>query len=90
MQTLCSYFCPLAADNHEEECILQQDNALIHTSTVTKIWMSANSITYLNCSAKSPDLNPIENLCGVLARQVYSGGKQYTAMEELARSVMEE
>lgn len=43
--------------------------------------MSANNITALHWPTKSPDLNPIEILWGVLARQVYGGGKQYTTVQ---------
>ena len=37
----------------------------------------------LGWPAKSPDLNPIENLWGIIARQVYGHGKQYETKSEL-------
>ncbi|CAM4954025.1 unnamed protein product, partial [Rotaria socialis] len=30
-----------------------------------------------------PDLNPIENLWGILAKKVYAGGKQFRTKEQL-------
>lgn len=50
--------------------------------------MSANSVTVLDWPAKSPDLNSIENLWGILVFQAYGGGKQDTNVEELTRLVM--
>ena len=34
-------------------------------------------------ASRSPDLNPIENVWGLLAGEVYSNGKQYFSVQEL-------
>ena len=38
--------------------------------------------------ALSPDLNPIENLWGIVARQLYCQGKQYDSKVSLIRAIM--
>lgn len=38
----------------------------------------------------SPDLNPIENLWGILARGVYGNAKQYESLEELESAIRRE
>jgi transposase len=38
--------------------------------------------------AKSPDLNPIENVWGLLARAVYPNGKQYNDQNELKSAII--
>ena len=38
--------------------------------------------------ALSPDLNPIENLWGIVARQVYGQGKQYNSKVSLTGAIM--
>lgn len=62
IDTLEGTLLPYATDNHENNWVLQQDNAPIHTSKFTKGWIFANSIETLDWPAKPPDLNPIENL----------------------------
>ena len=37
----------------------------------------------LKWPTRSPDLNPIENVWGLLAGEVYSNGKQYFSVQEL-------
>ena len=49
--------------NNVNITVLQHDNATSHTSRDTVNFLRANNIVFINdWSAKSPDLNPIENL----------------------------
>ena len=38
--------------------------------------------------ARSPDLNPIENLWSILSSLVYANGKQYRTREELTQAIL--
>ena len=42
----------------------------------------------MDLPALSPDLNPIENLWGIVARQVYGQGKQYDSKVSLIGAIM--
>lgn len=63
--------------------IFQQDNAAIHVSRQSRAWFEEMEIDLLDWPACSPDLNPIENLWGILARRVYGNGRQYGSVNEL-------
>ena len=69
------------------DSVFQQDNAPIHVSHYSKNYFSQHSINLLEWPALSPDLNPIENLWGILVRKVYSGGKQYPNKELLKEAI---
>jgi len=47
--------------------------------------MDENYLTVLDWPAKSPDLNPIENLWGIIVRHVYANGRQYGNATDLKR-----
>ena len=74
-------------EKHDKNIIFQQDNAAIHTARVTKEWFSQHSVSVMKWPARSPDLNPIENLWGMMARDVYKDGKQYDTKNDLKNAI---
>ena len=64
-----------------------QDNARCHVSRETKAWLERQNIPIMDWPPYSPDLNPLENLWGILSNIVYSHGKQYHTIQELGVAV---
>ena len=50
----------------------QQDNAPIHTSNLTRKWLSDHSTTTLPWPVEFLDINVNENVWGIMARTVYA------------------
>lgn len=69
--------------------IFQQDNASIHVSKSTKDWFERNRVTVMEWPARSPDLNPMENLWGILVRRIYANNRQYQTVDELKEAILE-
>ncbi len=50
--------------------IFQQDLAPAHTAKGTKSWFNDHGVTVLDWLANSPELNPIDNLWGIVKRKM--------------------
>ncbi len=79
---------PAAQEYFEDQWEFQQDNATSHTAFYTKSFFKKERIKTLNWPARSPDLNPIENLWSVLKRRVYARNPKGTM--ELEEYINEE
>jgi transposase len=89
VSTLCKYLLPFTALYHPGGFTFQQDNASIHRSSFTTQWLDERGVSIMKWPALSPDLNPIENIWGMLARRVYEGGKQFMTKTDLQNAIFQ-
>ena len=85
--TLCEYLLPFAHHLYGCDFVFQQDNVSVHTSNVSIAFFEEMNIDVMNWPAKSPDLNPRENVWGCLARAVYANGRQFSTIDELKSEI---
>ncbi len=71
-QEVLEHFMLPAADQlyGDADFIFQQDLAPAHSAKATSAWFKDHGIPVLNWPANSPDLNPIENLWGIVKRKM--------------------
>ncbi len=71
-QEVLEHFMLPAADQlyGDADFIFQQDLAPAHSAKATSIWFKEHGIPVLNWPENSPDLNPIENLRGIVKRKM--------------------
>ncbi|KAE8887964.1 hypothetical protein PF003_g27989 [Phytophthora fragariae] len=86
--TVSEHMLPFAHRNYGTDFVFMQDNASIHASYETTDFFKELGVTLMAWPARSPDLNPIENVWALLADKVYSHGKQYHSVPELTAAVM--
>jgi len=64
---------PIIKLNHGEDCIFQEDNCALHKAKAVQNFMKHSKINILNWSARSPDLNIIEDIWKLLSNDNYNG-----------------
>lgn len=71
-----------------EEFVFMQDHAKAHTAKSTLEFLEESKVQFLEPDEyppKSPDLNPIENIWGIMKQEVYS--KQYRSKDDFKSAV---
>ncbi len=71
----------------DADFIFQQDLAPAHTAKSTKSWLNDHGIGVLDWPANSPDLNPVENLWGIVKRKMRN--KRPENADELKATIKE-
>ena len=69
-----------------EPFVFQQDNAPGHTAILAKKWFASEKIRVLDWPGQSPDMNPIENLWGLVQHSV--SDKLYRNKYELLGAIV--
>ncbi len=71
-QEILEHFMLPSADKlyGDADFIFHQDLAPAHTAKGAKSWFNDHGVTVLDWPANSPDLNPIENLWGIVKRKM--------------------
>ena len=90
VETLKDCLLPAALRLAGKNWIFQRDNAPIHRSKETNEWCQKKNINVLEWPAYSPDMNPTENIFGILARRVYMNNRQYDDVDQLKSSIEKE
>lgn len=77
-------------DVMDENMVFQHDNASCHVASCTKNFLRIKNIPTLDWPACSPDLNPIENVWGLLSQKVFNHGRSFENVKELKKILSEE
>jgi hypothetical protein len=67
--------------------VLLHDRHPAHTAKLVEKWLDALGIVLIKLPAKSPDLNPIENVWSMVSRHVYHGTTTYNNQESLLDAI---
>jgi hypothetical protein len=87
--TVSEFMLPYAHQHYGTDFTFQQDGASIHRSKRTLEFFVEQGVRVLPWPARSPDLNPIENLWSIMSRHVYANGRQFSSVSELTAALYE-
>ena len=92
IQMLTNYLLPFIQSKHggeNDQAIFQQDNAPAHSALHTEDWFFDTVVPVLECPAKSPDMNVIENAWTWLVRDFYQGYRQFDYVDDLKEALID-
>ncbi|GBM18419.1 Transposable element Tc3 transposase [Araneus ventricosus] len=87
IETLENHLMPFAGNIGGRNREYQRDNAPIHTFNATRSYLNSKNATVLERPPMSPDLNPIENVWGIMSRKVYENGGQFYSVNALKTAI---
>ncbi|GBN44899.1 Transposable element Tc3 transposase [Araneus ventricosus] len=87
IETLENHLTPFAENIGGRNWEYQHDNAPTHTSSATKNYLNSKNVTVLEWPPMSPDINPIENVWGIMSRKVYENAGQFYSVNALKTSI---
>ncbi|KAF0704367.1 hypothetical protein AaE_014975 [Aphanomyces astaci] len=90
IDTLSNFLFPFGHEMYGGRIVFMQDNASIHRAKPVMEFLDEQDVVIFDHPALSSDLNPIENVWGVLARQVYLNGKQFVSVDDLKVAIKRE
>ena len=77
-----TFSLPFTCESYSNGFIFRQDNPPAHSASHTMYFYVIEAIKLLLMSARSPDLNVIENEWSELSRRLYSKGLQFDTIED--------
>ena len=90
IEMLDDVYQPWVASYYPCGIVFQQDNAPAHSAIHKKDYFLSEAMDVLPWPAKSPDLNCIENVWGLLVQRVYEGRRQFDTIEDLKECLIYE
>lgn len=67
-------------------CVFQEDNAPCHTAKIVQQWLRKKKVNRMWWPANSPDMNPIENLWGIMMKKL--GSMSYSTKQQLIEKII--
>ncbi|GBM87809.1 Transposable element Tc3 transposase [Araneus ventricosus] len=87
IETLENHLMPFAENIGRRNWEYQHDNAHIHTSNATKNYINSKNVTVLEWPPMTSDLNPIENVWGIVSQKLYKNGGQFYSVNALKTAI---